>query len=582
MVFNAALRKTGDRSTAEEVTQNVFTILARKAARLKNGSVLAGWLYRTAMFECSHALRRESSHKRKMEALAEQQLIQEECQPTGFTEELDIALGKLSQSDQNVLLLRFYEEMSFREIGRRLGKGEDASQKQASRALDRLGTVMRRRGVVLSATILTSALAAEFSKAAPAVIHAGVTKVAIAGAPSPTTATLASNSLEMMTYGKMIKCLTLVAILAAVPIAVQHSQLGAARSSLASSEFVSTKGNRPHPAMPDSLQAVKDPFDLARPKFSNVDEWLAHCITEHEAFASVFERRKELGKLTAAEQLALLHELERHPGAGEPKRLLIGDVIASMEKHSPTEALVEAVRLNDSGSASRILVAWAEDDPDAAVDWFLEQQAAGLLQSPSRRDPEASHESWMIWRLAEVVAAKDPQRAIEFAAMQDPKEARSALRGIALGYFQNGHKPNLSSLVSSLDLSEAEIADTIADAAAHQVPHDGAAAADWLLVHSAPDFVGENIATLMQVWSDSNSGAARDWIAVLGESNLRDHALSGLAEGFVSRVEYGYRRNVDPKRAREAAREIGDTAMRDATLELIEQRIADFETEEQR
>ena len=76
MVFNAAFRKTGDRPTAEEITQNVFTILARKAAKLKRGSVLAGWLYRTAMFECSHALRKASSHKRKMKALAEQQSIQ--------------------------------------------------------------------------------------------------------------------------------------------------------------------------------------------------------------------------------------------------------------------------------------------------------------------------------------------------------------------------------------------------------------------------------------------------------------------------------------------------------------------------
>ena len=47
MVFGAAMRKTGDRQTSEEIAQNVFTILARKAARLNAEPVLSGWLFRT-------------------------------------------------------------------------------------------------------------------------------------------------------------------------------------------------------------------------------------------------------------------------------------------------------------------------------------------------------------------------------------------------------------------------------------------------------------------------------------------------------------------------------------------------------
>ena len=57
MVLGITLRRTGQRCLAEEIAQSVFAILARKAPRLKIESTLSSWLYRTAMIECSEALR---------------------------------------------------------------------------------------------------------------------------------------------------------------------------------------------------------------------------------------------------------------------------------------------------------------------------------------------------------------------------------------------------------------------------------------------------------------------------------------------------------------------------------------------
>src|SRR5690349_8605408 len=46
-VYSVAVRHTGNPHVAEEITQAVFVILARKAARLGKGVILGGWLYQT-------------------------------------------------------------------------------------------------------------------------------------------------------------------------------------------------------------------------------------------------------------------------------------------------------------------------------------------------------------------------------------------------------------------------------------------------------------------------------------------------------------------------------------------------------
>ena len=65
LVYSAALRKTGNPHAAEEITQAVFIILARKAGRILDKTILPGWLYQTTRLTASSYLRREIRRTRR-------------------------------------------------------------------------------------------------------------------------------------------------------------------------------------------------------------------------------------------------------------------------------------------------------------------------------------------------------------------------------------------------------------------------------------------------------------------------------------------------------------------------------------
>src|SRR4051794_7777048 len=70
LVYRAARRQTSDDASAQDVTQAVFILLARRAKDLSRDVVLAGWLVRAAQYSAKGAMLAERRRKKREEKAA--------------------------------------------------------------------------------------------------------------------------------------------------------------------------------------------------------------------------------------------------------------------------------------------------------------------------------------------------------------------------------------------------------------------------------------------------------------------------------------------------------------------------------
>jgi len=213
LVYSVALRQVGDSHSAEEISQAVFIILAKKATQLRHEKALSSWLFQATRLTANNFIRSEMRrHQREEEAYMQSVLEGGSGAPPHQTQEiwpqiaplLDDAVAKLHEKDRRAIVLRFYEGRNLREVGLALDASEDAAEKRVSRALEKLRKRFAKRGVDSTTAIIAGAFSTHSVQAAPVALAKIVTAAAITkGAmASGSTLTLIKGALKIMAWTK--------------------------------------------------------------------------------------------------------------------------------------------------------------------------------------------------------------------------------------------------------------------------------------------------------------------------------------------------------------------------------------------
>jgi RNA polymerase sigma-70 factor (ECF subfamily) len=149
-IYRYCFHRLCTRAAAEDVTSCIFLKVARRIRGFRGRSVgqFSGWLYRIATNEIRAYLRDQQRKRRVLEAVGRFRAVgrtatyQPDSPPLEWPE-VQRHLLRLSPTDQALIALRYFEDMSTVRIAEILDRSPEATRTALSRALKRL----RRRAV---------------------------------------------------------------------------------------------------------------------------------------------------------------------------------------------------------------------------------------------------------------------------------------------------------------------------------------------------------------------------------------------------------------------------------------------------
>ena len=415
--------------------------LSSSLARLRSWSRdpgLGGWLHRTALLVSQNLLRSEVAHQRRTELAKEKSDLSSGQDIEIFFEGVDEALNRLSESDRTVVMMRFFEEKEFREIGAKVGKSPDAVQKQIRRALDKLNRSLTAKGATFSLATIGLVLSSELAKAAPVASSAMISAKAVTATSSiPVTSNLVANIFHTMNTIKTTTAVGAVLLVAAIPAAIQHSQAKGIRKELTelSARKQGLAMTRSTSSREVSTRRSQTPVRrlLASSKKSLTgEEFLAGMqeMTMSQDRNQVLRFFLPIALMNEDEIQTLLTEVEL---AGEQFYLkgFAMQMLMEMSPESEKDRGASLARLIENGESRGFLLPamseWVGEDLEGALAWFQAGQKNGSLSGKGIE----SVEPVLARALAAKLAKSDPKRAFALMDSVEPSGRAIVLAGMA-------------------------------------------------------------------------------------------------------------------------------------------------------
>ena len=365
LVYSAALRRVnGDMHLAQDVAQTVFTDLARKDGSLAHRESLTGWLYTSAYFAAAKMVRTENRRRDREDKFMREPAHTPAPEPEWekLRPELEEAMHELKEADREAVLLRYFENRQFAEVGTRLGLNENAARMRVERALEKLRAVFAKRGLT-TATTLASVISANAVQIAPAHLAAALTTASIAAAGTGTF-----TYLKIMTATKLkLGISTILVASAATALVVQHQTQTALRDENQSLQQQLAQLKTDNSSFSNQLENVGDSKKLP-------DDQINELLKLRGEVGALRRQLDEVGKLREENQQ--LREAEA--------RLQVSNesmgMTAALEKFNANEVQVVNT-MRQLGIAGRV---YADDNNGQYAMNFdqMTNELGGLYKSP--------------------------------------------------------------------------------------------------------------------------------------------------------------------------------------------------------